>query len=253
MDSRSIGRNTSEQLFETQTECPFCGKPLQRISLSVLGKTQTATVWGSCGCRRSKAYYDAIGLAGKPGSKYLASGIPAAYLDSSSECGQYADSVASGRGLYVFGAENRTGKTTLACCIAKELIDRGGSVRFETTVRIVHELQSSFDGDPSDAYSRCLNAGVLVLDDIGKEVPTPWALSVLYDVIDHRVSNGLPTVYTSNYGRGELAERFASKGDADMAKALAARIRESTDTVRFGDRTTWVEQPGLLDGGAGAR
>ena len=51
---------------------------------------------------------------------------------------------------------------------------------------------------------RLLSAKLLVLDDLGVEMPTDWGFQTLYLIVNHRYSEMLPTIYTSNRSPNEL-------------------------------------------------
>lgn len=54
-------------------------------------------------------------------------------------------------------------------------------------------------------YTQC---ELLVLDDLGVEMTTPWNYQILYQLIDSRYDAMLPTIYTSNYCIEELGKRI---------------------------------------------
>lgn len=56
-----------------------------------------------------------------------------------------------------------------------------------------------------EKYTTC---DLLVLDDLGVEMTTPWNYTILYQLIDTRYSAMLPTIYTSNYSPGQLAKKI---------------------------------------------
>lgn len=53
-----------------------------------------------------------------------------------------------------------------------------------------------------------MNCELLVLDDLGVEMTTPWNYQILYQLIDSRYDAMLPTIYTSNYSITELTKKI---------------------------------------------
>jgi DNA replication protein DnaC len=53
--------------------------------------------------------------------------------------------------------------------------------------------------------------GLLVLDDLGAEAPTPWAAEKLYQLLNHRYNYRLPTVVTTNRDLDRLEGRLATR------------------------------------------
>ncbi|WP_342480461.1 hypothetical protein NST07_25950 [Paenibacillus sp. FSL L8-0340] len=64
-----------------------------------------------------------------------------------------------------------------------------------------------------------------VLDDIGVRSATEAFRADLHSIVNHRVANALPTVYTSNVLLADLAQVFDAR--------LADRIREQCVEISF--------------------
>lgn len=217
--------------------CPYCGKELETTSITVFGATYDGLpCFGTCGCKRAKEYLDGDVMtdAERRQKRYASAGIGRAYFDAEVEDESLLESVLAGKGLFVTGPI-RAGKTHLASAVAMKCIDSGLSVRFETVVGILRELRDSFNGVPTEALERAFDCDVLVLDDLGKESPTSFALSVLFELVDERVRNGLPIVVTTNYEGGELVKRVGAE-NFQTAAAIVARLKETCIPVSLPER-----------------
>jgi DNA replication protein DnaC len=74
-----------------------------------------------------------------------------------------------------------------------------------------------------------------VLDDLGTENATPWAREKLYQIINHRYNERLPTVITSNQRDDAIDERILSRMlDRDLSTRLTL---VGEDFRRRGDPT----------------
>ena len=214
--------------------CPHCHKPLKHITVNLFGKPYDVTCYGSCGCERSKL--DGMD-PDDPNRKYVRAGIEPKYLRMQVDTDGYEGSVMSGSSLYVVGP-NGTGKTTFAANVARKLVDKGLSVLFRNSKQITEDLKASMNDQST--VNRLFGVDVLVIDDLGKEQPTDYVLSMLYLVIETRYGKMRPTVITSNFHRDELMTRWAEVDEA-TAEAMVSRLCDNTYTVEM-DGRDWRTQ-----------
>lgn len=133
-----------------------------------------------------------------------------------------------------------TGKTHLAAAIANETLNVSDqTVMFAVVPDLLDHLRATFDPSEGIAYdqrfSDIRNTYLLVLDDIGTENATPWAREKLYQIINHRYNERLPTVITSNQPDSAIDERILSRMlDRDLSQRLQMN---GDDYRRRGDPT----------------
>lgn len=163
------------------------------------------------------------------------SGIPEAYLSARvADCGtgvrQYAAALEVGvRESLMMRGKAGTGKTHAACAVliaAAPLM----TIRFTTVPAFLREVNGVWirrDRTPAEVFEDYARCGLLVLDDVGKEPPRETSSSMLWELVDRRKADGLPTVYTTNYGGKELFARIAEGSDAQTAAATVDRIKQS--------------------------
>ena len=101
-----------------------------------------------------------------------------------------------GQGLLFYGAVG-TGKSYTAACIANELLNKGVPVVMTSFVKI---LQDGISGTSTEVeYLAALNrAKLLIIDDLGAERNTEYALEKVYNVIDSRCREAKPLILTTN-------------------------------------------------------
>lgn len=130
---------------------------------------------------------------------------------------KYTDHIAEfyrqGMGLYLSG-DIGTGKTMLSNLVMKWLVHQGYTC-FATTFSQMIEMYTAgwTDRDEKAWFQRkFLNSQFLLLDDIGKERETKIALNeTTFDaVLRQRVSNGRPTLITTNLDGKEIKEGYGS-------------------------------------------
>ncbi len=114
-----------------------------------------------------------------------------------------------GKGLLLCGKSGR-GKTHLACAVIHSLQDtyRISFAHVPTLLERIRRGEAS-----ADQY---LTADLLVLDDLGSERGSDWALEKLLIIVDGRLNQLKPTVFTTNFSPNELELRIGSR--------LASRI-----------------------------
>lgn len=100
------------------------------------------------------------------------------------------------QGLLIYGPVG-TGKSYTAACIANALLNRNISVIMTSFVKILQDIQGSAVDEGS--YIRSLNkARLLIIDDLGAERNTDYAMEKVYNVVDSRVRSNKPMILTTN-------------------------------------------------------
>jgi len=152
---------------------------------------------------------------------------------------EYAENFAEhkerGDGLYLSGGFG-TGKTHLAAAICHEVIKQGYQPIFGTMITLLERIKATYNSEAAeetewqiiDRYIRC---DLLIVDDLGKERPTSWALEKLYEIINARYEDCRSVVITSNYDIKRLEERLAVGDSAETAGAIASRLYEMCQGV----------------------
>lgn len=117
-----------------------------------------------------------------------------------------------------------TGKTMLACAMLRRVVEaRGRSVRFVDIQSFLEALKDGMDtpGKQEFLMHDALSADALVLDDIGAERPTEWALDRISYMIRERYARGRTTIITTNFtGPDEIEATFGGR----VASRLSAAI-----------------------------
>lgn len=91
------------------------------------------------------------------------------------------------------------GKTHAAACIANSLIDRGIPVLMTSFPRI---LNSGYE--KNDLVREAQAFDLVIIDDLGTERQSEYALETVYYFLDERYKSGKPTIITTNLGKGDL-------------------------------------------------
>ena len=131
------------------------------------------------------------------------------------------------KGIYLNGNFG-CGKTYLLSAMLNELAKKGHKVAMIYYPEFLRALKESFNG--SDEYKIKFNyikkVDILLLDDIGAETLTEWSRDeVLGTILQYRMEEKLPTLFTSNLTMKEL-ENHLSTTNKEIDKVKARRIIE---------------------------
>ena len=107
------------------------------------------------------------------------------------------------RGLLLWGNVG-TGKTFIAACIADALIEKGVPVLMTNFSKILNTLTPMFSVD-RNAFIDSLNQySLLIIDDLGIERNSEFALEQVFSVIDARYRSNKPLIITTNLTIDEM-------------------------------------------------
>lgn len=240
---------TSKQISEAEHVCEYCGKQLEQLTIRIpdgmrsLGSSDRITIgYAQCTCSDAVAAeeraqkvaeeQEAIQRQKQRLQRLVASGISRRFLNATHErSAEVVQACKQRRNVYIVG-EVGTGKTTLACAAAIGMVDSGHfkSVCVATTTEVLNAIKSTFGkyqtDDPLSKYKR---ASVLVLDDIGKESPSDWVIEQLFDLINERYADMLPTVVTCQFMPDALLKRLSKNSGEENAAAIVSRLRSKKD------------------------
>lgn len=116
--------------------------------------------------------------------------------------------------LVLFGNYG-TGKTHLAAAIANIALRRQMRVLFAIVPDLLDHLRATFGPSSEVKYDNRFETirevPLLILDDLGTENATPWAREKLFQIINYRYNDALPTVITSNRKPEDIDQRIFSR------------------------------------------
>jgi DNA replication protein DnaC len=108
-----------------------------------------------------------------------------------------------------------SGKTHLAAAVGNTRLIHGDMVLFITTPDLLDHLRNTYNPSSEmeydDMFERIRSVPLLILDDLGAENPSSWALEKLFQLLNHRYSHRLPTVITTNINLDTLDPRIRSR------------------------------------------
>lgn len=107
------------------------------------------------------------------------------------------------------------GKSHLAIAAVQERLDKGDWGWFISSGRLLDRWRSWFDDKEIDVTEGfqfdCQVKSLVVVDDLGSERGTEWATERLTMFLDYRYGHNLPTIVTTNYIQGALAQKSGGR------------------------------------------
>lgn len=153
----------------------------------------------------------------------------------------FGERLTSGRSLLFLGSPG-TGKTHLACGIARALLEAHYSVQYSTLLRAVREVKAAWGRrDEAQVVARFTEPDLLILDELGVQHGTAFEQHVIFDVMNERYEHRKPSLLIGNIAEGDLVMALGDR--------VVDRLREdNTDVAYF----TWPSYRGqtLTHGGA---
>jgi len=127
-------------------------------------------------------------------------------------CRKYADGFNARSGNLLFMGGTGLGKTFLSACIARVVAQKGYSVCYESAQHLFTKLEKnrfSPDEQSREQVTQIMNCDLLILDDLGTELPGNFVTAALYTLINDRILANKPMVVSTNFNAQELAQRYS--------------------------------------------
>ena len=130
-------------------------------------------------------------------------------------------------GLLLFG-DVGTGKSFFAGCIANALLDQDVPVLMTSFPAILNQLTGVYPEERMEFINSLNDYDLLIIDDLGVERSTEFAMEQMFEVIDRRYRSGKPMIITTNLTLEQL------RNPPDLAHArIYERILERCAPILF--------------------
>ncbi len=131
------------------------------------------------------------------------------------ECRRFADDFENRYENILLYGNVGVGKTFLTNCMAKEILDKGNSVIYFTSIRLFDTLSRehfSYDFDESrDLQYDIFTCDLLIIDDLGTESVNSFVASRLFDILNERDLRRKSTIISTNLSFEELGSRYTER------------------------------------------
>ncbi len=254
MDLENMKCNSKEEIFHNK--CKFCGKDLKPIGLDYLYANipLSSIEYERCDCKQSKAYWNEVDLKEEKQKKrkqfeqmirqfyiqnYIGKQIQDYKFDNfiTTETNKKEVEIAKDftekcinknqkNGLIITG-KSGVGKTHLATAILNKLTEKDVLVLMGRLILLLDVIKNTFkdfsskEKDIIELYSK---VDILIIDDLGTERISSWALEKLYTIIENRNENKLPIIVTTRFNKESLLDRFSQSEEKDLSEAVIQKL-----------------------------
>lgn len=140
----------------------------------------------------------------------------------------FKDNFENGRGLNFIGGVG-TGKTHLAIGIALETIKQGYTPLFISVSEAMRHVKNTWSAkseiSESEAFDNLTMPDLLILDEVGVQFSSDTERLIIFDIINCRYANNLPTIILSNLQMNEVGKVIGER--------VVDRLRECNKACSF--------------------
>lgn len=187
-------------------------------------------------CKRGECVKELCGMRLLINSAYSSSNIPKRYLrdvvlepeqvdlNAFTLLSKYITNVVKyveeGKGIYIYSTNCGNGKTTWSTVIARTYIHKKAYeqefkdlVYFVNVADYLESLKQCFNGNgvTAEIEAPLKDCKLLILDDIGVEKSSEWAIERLYALLNYRCNEEKATIITSNLDLANLNLKLNSR------------------------------------------
>lgn len=200
--------------------CNNCNEPLQ-TKVKILGKTRIMPIKCQCELKKLKEEeaikqkqklerdMDDLIYSGLMDRKYLSNTFENDNMNNpkiTNICKKYVENWEQMKkeniGILLYG-DVGLGKTYYACAIVNELFKNGVSVCVTSFPKIINKI-TNFDNESKVLLEKMQTKSLLVIDDLGVERNTEFALEQMFTIINDRLMSNLPVIITTNLDLEEI-------------------------------------------------
>ena len=247
---------SDEIIHKEFKKCRFCGKELIPIGLDYLyaNISPDAIKYERCNCNEAQEYWNNVDEQEYEIEKrkhykniinkiYKKNYVEGKFQEQNFEnfninlnnemavkvAKDYTDKIIEkmqNEGLIITG-ESGTGKTHLTASIANKLIENDKIVLMGRLTMLLDMIKETF-GDNTKSENELIelysNVDMIIIDDLGTEKISQWALEKLYTIIQNRNENRLPIIITTRFDKHGLIERFSQSQDEQLVDAIISKL-----------------------------
>jgi DNA replication protein DnaC len=143
-------------------------------------------------------------------------------------CRKYAQQFGPGSGNLLFVGGTGLGKTFLSASIAAVVADRGFSVAYESAQHLFSKLEKNRfnpDEESREQVQRLEECDLLIIDDLGTEMPGNFVTAALYNLVNDRLLTNKAMIISTNLNVEEAARRYSPQ--------IASRLQGSFKGLTF--------------------
>lgn len=140
----------------------------------------------------------------------------------------YAESFDGSGSNLLFVGGTGLGKTFLSACIASTVADKNYSIAYESAPNLFAKLEKnrfSPDEETKAAAAKFAACDLLIIDDLGTELPGNFVTAALYSLLNDRLLSRKSMLISTNLNVEEIAKRYSPQ--------IASRLQGSFKGLTF--------------------
>ncbi len=127
-------------------------------------------------------------------------------------CKQYAEDFSTAAPSLLLRGPTGTGKTHLSLAMASTIAANGFSVIYQPAGKLFRTLEREhFGKQDGDTETLALTCDLLVIDDLGTEFDTSFTAATLYNILNTRMLDDLPTIISTNLTQEGIQQRYGDQ------------------------------------------
>lgn len=140
----------------------------------------------------------------------------------------------------LFYGDTGLGKSFMCNCVARELLDRGYLVIYQTAFKMFeiiedYKFKNTDDHITKDNYANLFDCDLLIIDDLGTELTNSFTNSELFNILNTRLLAGKKTIISTNLSPMQLGDIYAQR--------IFSRIFDRFRMVKFiGNDLRWEQK-----------
>ncbi len=121
------------------------------------------------------------------------------------------------RNNLIFMGTPGLGKTFMCSCIAKELLDNGYTVIYLTAFKLMEIIEKykfktgNFSDLDEENYNNIFDCDLLIIDDLGTEMPNTFTTSELFNIINQRLNSKKRIIISTNLGLMQIKKIYTER------------------------------------------
>ena len=129
----------------------------------------------------------------------------------------FSSSTAEIKDNLIFIGEPGLGKTFMCSCIAKEVLNKGFTVIYQTSFNLMEVIEKykfktdSFSSIDEENYNNLFSCDLLIIDDLGTEMPNSFTNSELFNIINSRLNSKKKIIISTNLNLTQINEIYTER------------------------------------------
>lgn len=112
--------------------------------------------------------------------------------------------------LYFYGPSG-TGKTFLASCIARELLNEGNLVVYRTSAQLMDDIKDIKFRDNKELERLIMDCDLLIIDDLGTEMVSDLAKTEIFNLVNNRLLHRKKMIISSNLKLENIRDKYSER------------------------------------------